>query len=154
MMKQAEAKRLNNNWTFVNKVWKEKQIKYGLTKWSLRCSDMSDKVGVCDYNRKTITLSTVFMRGSNCNYAKVKKALMHEIAHALTPGHSHDKIWKTLCEGIGGDTRLAATMNLPGMNWSIYCPGCKWRQEQFTKPNLENAVCGTCYSKIIIKYIK
>lgn len=153
MMKEAEATRLNKNWIFIQKVWKEKKIKYGLSGWSLKSKDMSDKVGVCDYNHKTITLSTIFMRGSNCDYAKVKKALMHEIAHALTPGHSHDKVWKNLCAEIGGDTRLAATVNLPGMNWSIHCPRCKWIHEQFTKPNLENALCAKCYSRIVVKYI-
>ena len=152
-MKQVEIHRLKNNWEYAQKLFNHVQ-KTNLPGWKLTCDNMTDKIGVCDYNTKIITLSTVFMRGANCNYAKVKKALMHEIAHALTPGHSHNDVWKNVCKNIGGDTRLAASMNLPAMNWSVYCKNCKWRQEYSTKPMMENKVCNVCYEKPRVKYIK
>ncbi len=153
-MKQAESHRLNNNWQYAQKIWVYKQKEFDLTNWKLQISLMTDKIGVCDYNNRIITLSSVFMRGANCNYAKVKKALMHEIAHAITPNHSHDSIWKGVCGNIGGDTRLAGSMDLPGMSWSLYCRNCKWRQEYPSKPDVVNKVCGSCGYQPRVRYIK
>ena len=153
-MKQREAHRFKNNWSYSQKIWKSQVYKYNLIGWKLKTKPMMDKIGLCDYNNKTIIISSIFMRGSNCNYEKVKKSLLHEIAHALTPGHSHNNTWKSVCNKIGGDTRLAGSMNLPGMNWSLYCKICKWRQEYDTKPNITNKVCGKCKTQPRIRYIK
>ena len=32
----------------------------------------------------------------------IKLIVLHEIAHALTPGHDHDSVWKAKCVEIGG----------------------------------------------------
>ena len=153
-MKQRERHRLNNNWTYAQGVWPRKQKEYGLYNWTLRSKDMTSIAGLCVHNTKTIYLSSILMRGANCNYRKVRDVLLHEIAHALTPGHSHNQIWKKECAKIGGDTRLAVSMNLPGMNWSVYCRNCKWRQEHFNKPNITNRVCTICRYQPRVKYIK
>lgn len=153
-MKQIEAHRLTNNINYVKKLWETESPKFNLSSWSLYIDDMEDKIGVCDYNNKTITLSSVFMRGANCNYAKIKKALLHEIAHAITPGHSHNTVWKNVCGKIGGDTRLSATMNPPGRNWSVNCAVCKWRQEYIKKPDMNGKVCGKCKTQPKVRYIK
>ena len=115
--------------------------------------DVASKAGMCSYTDRTIYLSTIFMRGHNCNYAKVKKTLMHEIAHALKPGQGHNKVWKNQCRKIGGDSRLAATMVLPGMKWAMTCSECKWRQEYSSKLNIIGMVCGTCRGPLKVKYI-
>ncbi len=151
-MKNREAHRLTNNWKYAQKVWKEKKSRYNLGGWQLKATFM-DKIGSCDYNTQTIHLSTVFMRGANCNYKKVKKSLLHEIAHALTPGHGHDQVWKRVCQKIGGDDRLAASMDLPGMNWAMYCRKCGWRQESATKPNVNGKICMDCHQQPSVKYI-
>ena len=153
-MKQAEKHRLTNNLAYVKELWKVQKEKYNLVGWRLVVEPMMDKIGVCDYNNKTITLSTVFMRGANCNYSKVKKSLLHEIAHAITPGQSHNHVWKNTCDKIGGDTRLAASMNLPSRNWSVFCHSCKWRNEYTTKPDMTSKVCSTCLQQPRVKYIK
>ena len=33
----------------------------------------------------------------------IRLIVLHEIAHALTPGHSHDDVWRSKCLEIGGD---------------------------------------------------
>lgn len=33
---------------------------------------------------------------------EIMETLLHEIAHALTPGHGHDRVWKAKCIEIGG----------------------------------------------------
>lgn len=152
-MKQREAHRFNNNWAYAKKIWKYKVNEFGLEGWQLRTEAMIDKIGLCDPNIRTITLSSVFMQGANCNYAKVKKALLHEIAHALTPGHGHNKVWRGVCGKIGGDTRLAGSMDLPGRNWSLYCRVCKWRQEYISRPDITNKICGKCGYQPRVRYI-
>ena len=149
-MKSREQHRLNNNWVYAQSLWST----HGLKGWTLDLKHMNDKIGVCDYNNKTIVLSSIYLRGANCNFTKTKKALMHEIAHAITPGHKHDEVWKDTCSKIGGDTRLAGSMNLPGMNWSLYCYKCKWRQEYETKPDINGKVCGMCKTQPRVRYIE
>ena len=153
-MKKREAHRLKNNWSYAQKVWKQQTEKYPiLTNWSLQKKSMLDKIGFCDYNHRLIVISSIFMRGATCNYKKVKQALMHEIAHALTPGHQHNQTWKQVCEKIGGDTRLKGTVDMPGRNWSLYCLKCKWRQEYLDKPDISNMVCISCKTQPRLKYI-
>jgi hypothetical protein len=152
-MKQIEKHRLGNNWEYAKRLWKREKQKHGLSGWTLEMFHTADKVGVCKYMSKTIGLSSVFLRGHNCNYAKVKKALMHEVAHAITPGHSHNNIWKAKCKSMGGDDRLTMTMVLPGMSWAMVCPSCRWRQEYPTKPNATGMVCGSCRTPVKVKYI-
>ena len=54
--------------------------------------DFEEKAdGVCHYGIERITIEP---RVVNRGYAAVKGVLLHEIAHALTPGHKHDKVWE------------------------------------------------------------
>ena len=153
-MKQIERHRLNNNWEFARKLWKYQKIEHNLRDWALQLMDTMDKAGMCSYMERTIYLSSIFMRGHNCNYSKVKKTLLHEIGHALTPGHGHGEGWKQKCKQLGGDSRLGVTMVLPGMSWAVSCPRCKWRQEYSTKPHgTGRMVCGKCRAPVRVKYI-
>lgn len=152
-MKKIEQHRLNNNTSYLYKVWDTQKIRHNLHNWKLIISLMIDKVGLCDYYHKTITISAIFMMGYNCNYAKVKKALMHEIAHAITPGHNHNSVWKKTCGRIGGDTRLAMTMVMPHKNWAMLCRSCKWRNEYNTKPLSQGLVCASCKNSVYVKKI-
>lgn len=152
-MKQVEAHRLANNWEYVQKVWKNEKTKHNLHNWSLERMNTDDKAGLCSYSNQTIYISSIFMMGHNCNYAKVKKVLMHEIAHALTPGHSHEKQWKDKCQELGGEDRLGITMVMNGRNWAVTCSYCKWRQEYLSRPKIDGMLCGKCRTPIKIKYI-
>jgi hypothetical protein len=154
MMKETEAHRFRNNWSYAQELWKKKKIEHGLAGWTLKTMNASDKAGMCSYMEKTIYISTLYMRGHNCNYEKVKKVLMHEIAHALKPGHSHGAGWKEKCRELGGDSRLAVTMVLPGMEWAVTCSKCKWRQEYPSRPTVDGMLCGKCRTPIKIKHIK
>ena len=153
-MKQVEQQRFNNNWTYLQKVWVHEKTKHKLDNWVLRSMETTDKAGLCNYNNQTIYISTVFLRGHNCNYQKAKQVLMHEIAHALTPGSSHNDRWKEKCKELKGDDRMAVTMVSPGMNWAVSCSHCKWRQEYPSKPHVNGMVCGKCRTTIKVKYIQ
>ena len=34
---------------------------------------------------------------------RVMRTIIHEVAHALTEGHGHDRVWKAKCLELGGD---------------------------------------------------
>jgi hypothetical protein len=153
-MKQIEKHRLKNNWEKAQKIWKYKQKEYNLSDWVLVACEMDDRLAMCDYNKRAIFISTIFMRNSLCNYDQVGKALLHEIAHALTPGHEHDTVWKRTCIKIGGDGKVCGYMNPPGQNWAMVCRTCKWRNEYKNKPNVYGKVCGNCGNAPVVKEIK
>lgn len=77
-----------------------KMAEHGLKGWRFVINPSPLKrLGQCSYKRKTIELSGFMIK------ADVPKAcedvVLHEIAHALTPGHTHDDVWKDKCIEIG-----------------------------------------------------
>jgi hypothetical protein len=153
-MKKSEEQRLHRNWKYAKKLWVEKKKKYNLNGWGMRRLHAVDKAGLCCYEKQKIYLSTYLLRGHNCTYEKVEKVLLHEIAHALKPGHGHNSQWKKKCREIGGDSRLGVTMVPHGMNWSMSCLKCKWRQEYKVKPKIDGLICAKCKSLVKISFIK
>lgn len=70
----------------------------------------TSRFGSCryKYNRNThryynfvITIS--YPLASRNEWEEVRNTVLHEIAHARTPGHNHDATWKRECLAIGGD---------------------------------------------------
>jgi predicted SprT family Zn-dependent metalloprotease len=58
-------------------------------------------LGRCHYAKKHIELCPKYVA---CNAeAQVKDTILHEIAHALCPGHNHDSVWKATAKRIGAD---------------------------------------------------
>lgn len=53
------------------------------------------------YNTKSIELSTKLVEINNED--RVRRTILHEIAHALTEGHGHDEVWRAKLLEIGGD---------------------------------------------------
>lgn len=152
-MRQTEVNRLKKNWSILCKLWIHYKRKYKLSGWKLKSMNSKSSAGLCSYGSKTIYISTYFLRGHNCEYQKIRKVLLHEIAHSLKPGHGHGKEWKSLCIKIGGDDRLAVTMVPNGMKWAMICSICNWRQEYMKRPG-NNLICGFCKNRLKIKYIE
>lgn len=150
-MNKREKHRLHNNWEYAKRFWAKKKRELRLNGWMLKQNHTKTSLGQCDYNKKTIYLSTYFMRGPSCKYSKVRLALLHEVSHALTPGQNHNMIWKKQCLKLGGDGRVAATMDIPPRSWAMICLKCNWKKEYFRKPNLKNKVCLKCKSKPILR---
>jgi len=76
--------------------------KYKLNNYKLIFSTkMTNSFGYCNWIKKYIKLSIPLIL---CNGEKqVKTVILHEIAHALTPKHYHNFVWKEKCLEIGGD---------------------------------------------------
>ncbi len=75
---------------------------HGLYDWKFQWMQVRkrfNRAGQCSCWRKTIWLQPRFVI---CNYPEtVRMTVLHEIAHALTPGAGHSKVWKEKARSIG-----------------------------------------------------
>ena len=103
--------------------------------------------------RKLITLSRplVLLNASQ----QVRDTLLHEIAHALTPGDGHGRRWKAKCVQIGavprrcyGEDEVVAPARSPA-KYVMSCAICKWQtpRRRRTKRRL---ICRFCRSPVSI----
>lgn len=100
---------------------------YGLLDkgWRFEYDTAKRRFGVCRYGSKRIGLSKLLT--SVNDEERVKDTILHEIAHALTPGHHHDEVWKAKCREIGcKDERCFSSedTNLVAGKYRAVCGGC------------------------------
>ena len=88
-------------------------------------------VGFCQRDYYGFRISISYPLASMNTWEEVKKCVLHEIAHANTPGHDHDRIWQEECIRIGGDGKRCYTdsnrggaVNVPDAKWTGTCPVC------------------------------
>jgi len=96
--------------------------KYNLDGWTFAWSNRDTRyLGLCNYRKKQIILNKPWVkREGGIASADVKDTILHEIAHAMTPGAGHGKDWKAVCRLIGAIPR--ATKALP----ADMAPKYKW----------------------------
>jgi ribosomal protein S27AE len=78
-----------------------KLAEHGLSKWHVRLTTdiTSGFLGLCSHRDETIILSAQHIDIHDDKM--VENTILHEVAHALTPGHSHDLIWRAKAKQIG-----------------------------------------------------
>src|SRR5271166_5291042 len=74
---------------------------FGLNDWSVVWDRSHKNAGQCQPSVKHISLSAPLM--ALWTFEQSKDTILHELAHALTLGHGHDRIWKAKCREIGAD---------------------------------------------------
>lgn len=102
--------------------------KHGLSNqgWYFKFDNAKRRLGQCNYTRRCISLSYHWVELQN--ESQVKNTILHEIAHALTPGHKHDHVWRRKAIEIGCDgNRLfdSKGMEKPKALYEAVCNGCK-----------------------------
>jgi predicted SprT family Zn-dependent metalloprotease len=119
------------------------------TGWSFELDNAKTRFGVCRYRSKRIGLSQPLTLVNN--EAEVRDTILHEIAHALTPGHHHDSVWKAKCREIGcRDERCYTkenTVTIAG-KYKAVCGGCGKTFERMKRvPRGRKTAC-LCQNKI------
>lgn len=95
---------------------------HGLYGWNIVWDNARKRGGQCRYATRTISLSRLIV--PTWEDAEIRNVLLHEIAHALTPGHSHDAVWRRKLISMGGDgSRTHSNATVPG-RWLAICDHC------------------------------
>ena len=112
-----------------------------LLSWTISFNKRKRAFGVCNYGKREISISSIlipFMTDS-----AIKDTIIHEIAHALTKGHDHDKVLKRKCIELGGTgDRLGGSNKFEG--------GDSSRLEFNEKNSKYTLTCPTCGCKSYI----
>ena len=72
---------------------------HGLVGWSFTFHHRRRSLGTCNYTLRTIFLSKVLVPVTTLE--EVRNTILHEIAHALTPGQHHNHVWRRKAIEIG-----------------------------------------------------
>lgn len=99
---------------------------YGLEGWVFAFPKKDVRwSGQCSYLAQEIRLSRTFI--AHNHFARITETILHEIAHALTPGHQHDKVWKAKVLELGGTPKANNQTETPfterGYKWYMVYEG-------------------------------
>ena len=124
------------------------------------------KFGFCDGEKKQIGLSEYMV--PYMTDKAVRDVIIHEIAHAFTPGHNHDEVWRRKCIALGGSGETAGDYNnfIDGektslileekmAKYTLICPVCGHKLFRIRMPSGANISCsrhGEIYYEEKYKY--
>src|SRR5690606_36848092 len=80
---------------------KELMQTYKLDDYSFQFDASVRRFGYCNNHTKIISFSKHLTELNSED--QVKSTILHEIAHALTPGCGHNEVWKRVARAIGDD---------------------------------------------------
>lgn len=123
--------------------------------WSRTQSWFGDFTCDYDFNKQTHKYYNYLIRisyplASINEWKIVKRVVLHEIAHARTPGHNHDEAWRQECLAIGGDGESqylvdedGGDVKLPYYKWIGVCPVCgnKFYKQRLTEDDKRRMFC-------------
>lgn len=66
--------------------------RHGLSDWGVIFEDDPRYLGVCRYAQRHITLQASMVARAN-RFGEIFGTVLHEVAHALTPGAGHGPVW-------------------------------------------------------------
>lgn len=105
----------------VEKLARSLMTQYGLSDWVFRVNKRTTSAGRCLHPFQglpgVIELSERFMQAFP---AETQNTILHEIAHALTPGDGHGDRWKEACLRIGARPEPYIE-SLPGLYQASCC---------------------------------
>jgi predicted SprT family Zn-dependent metalloprotease len=125
---------------------------HGLAGWTFRFDRARRRFGSCQPTRRTITLSRALTLLNDLD--QVRDTLLHEIAHALTPGDNHGPRWKAKCVELGAKPERCYTHEQVvapprrEARYRIGCPRCNWWADR-RRLLARQLVCKTCRSDVI-----
>ncbi len=119
-------------------------------------------LGLCSYREKAVSLSEQFML--TADEELINDTILHEIAHALTPGAGHNWRWKMKCVEIGANPERCLPWedmpeNMPRHEalWEAFCPSCNRRFKWKKRPHARMdhgcycPACGSVRGRLTIK---
>lgn len=124
-------------------------IGYHLKDYSFSFCEAKTFFGFCNNTKRIITLSRPL---TELNLeADVIDTIIHEIAHGLTPGQKHNKIWREMARALGDDGARCYPSYIitPPALYTVFCVnGCFSIQKNRKR---KGAHCRKCKGKVIYK---
>jgi predicted SprT family Zn-dependent metalloprotease len=131
----------------------QKLYQHKLIGWSFGIGDFGRRAGVCKHSVQRIEIQEYYALHNP--QEEVMDTLMHEIAHALTPGHKHDAFWKAVAIQLGATPVSCNKKNVavkPG-DWKATCDECgKVYYKYKASAGLESRRFGCVVCKNIIMF--
>lgn len=112
--------------------------------WRFKFDNAKRRFGVCKYRSKIISLSKNLTALNNV--LEVQDTILHEIAHALTPGQHHNNVWKMKAEELGCRSERCYSNEkviTPISKYEAKCEGCGKVHKKHRKPRRISS-CGKC----------
>lgn len=129
-------------------------IEHGLGEWEFRYDHARRRFGCCFYKRKLITLSRPLTLLNDDR--QVRDTILHEIAHALTPGDGHGRKWRQTCARIGAqptrcyDDKAVRSPPRAAAKYLLGCGTCNWWVERRRLRRVA-LVCRRCESRLMFR---
>lgn len=115
--------------------------------WTFAYDNARGRFGYCDYSKREIGLSRRLTPYRTM--AEITNTILHEMAHAITPGDGHGRKWRALFISMGGDGQRCGKINAtPEQAVQIFkyiaqCPGCD-RVVYANRTKKARTSCGIC----------
>lgn len=122
--------------------------KEGLLQKGWRCEfdDAKNRLGCCKYREKTITLSRYYIALNSDE--ETLDTIRHEVAHALTPGADHGKVWQLEAKRLGASPVACASDVVAPKGYFVgTCPSCQKTIHKHREPQTFRKACGSCCQK-------
>ena len=105
--------------------------------------------------KKIIEITTAYMVSPHITLEHIKETILHEIAHALTPGDGHGKKWKQMAIRIGcSGNRCAGKEEI--FRQPKYIISCPCKKTHCGRDRLSNNIksgrlaCASCNGKLVV----
>jgi predicted SprT family Zn-dependent metalloprotease len=115
--------------------------------YSFAFDNAKRRMGCCHYDTNQITLSRHLVAIND--ESRVLNTILHEIAHALTKGHHHGRVWKAKAIELGCDGKRcynSKEVKTIKANYLYGCETCGHEVKRFRRIRKPLA-CGRCCNK-------
>ena len=122
--------------------------RHGLEEWEFGFDRARRRLGACWPLKRKITLSREFVLLNE--QEQVEDIILHEIAHALTPGAGHGARFKAMARKLGCTASacvVPGSVTAPEAKVTLVCPHCEGVWRRYRRP-AKKLVCVRCARKL------